>query len=283
MKKQLFFLYIIPLYLYSSFTFIGPYQPPQSAPKLEALPLTISPNIIINAGPTLSWWRCPERIILDVSSNKDFIKNNKSAVVPGFSFSLKRKFWQSYRPISVYIGFKTNFAKHKNATKTDYFDHDETQASLEIHQDIKSIRVAPFFEGVLEHERFSLSAWIAPTIGIKTVDRYKFRWWEKSTKSYTGQSLDPYTQNATGEFGTTLLFGGSKSGRKKRLFSFGYSFLLGSVTLKKRVIHTTPDPNASQVFHDQILLSDVNSIYLPVEPKIRYHAHVVRFGFAISF
>lgn len=276
MKKKLFLiLCILAFQSYSTFTLIGPYRLPKKEYKI--IPSPISPKIIINAGPTLSWWRCPKNIILDVGRNKDVIKNNQSAPIPGFSFSLKRKFFQSERPTAVYIGAKVHFAKHNNAIKTDYFDDDEPQASLEIHQDIKSIRIAPFAEWLVQQTRFSLSVWIAPTIGIRGVEQ--FRWWEKSTKSYTGQSLKPYTQHAAGEFGTTLLFGG----KRNRLFSFGYSFFLGNITFKKRVFISTPDPNASDIFHDQLLLEDVDSIYLPVEPKIRLHAHTVRFGFAISF
>ncbi len=275
MKKKLLLLCTIPLSLYSTLAFLGPYRLPEhNQPTMET---AVSPNIVINAGPTLSWWHCPDRTILDVSSNKDFIKNNQSATVPGFSFSLKRKFWQSERPTALYIGAKFNFAKRNNAIKTDYFDHDETQASLEVHQDIKSIRIAPFAEWLVQQTRFSLSVWIAPTIGIRGVER--FRWWEKDTASYTGQDLEPHKKHAAGEFGTTLLFGG----KGNRIFSFGYSFFMGNIALKKRVIITTPDPNASQIFHDQLLLEDVDSIYLPVEPKIRLHGHIVRFGFAITF
>lgn len=275
MKKYVLLLSIIPLYLYSTRPFIYPFFPPS---RNESLPEpTSSPKIVINAGPTLSKWHCPQRIILNVSSNKDFIKSNQNALVPGFSFSLKRKFWQSQRSNAIYIGAKVNFAKRANAIKTDYYNYGQPQAELEIHQDIKSIRVAPFAEWVIQQTLFSLSAWVAPTIGIRGVQR--FRWWEKATKSYTGQSLAPYPDHAGGEFGTTLLFGS----HEKRLFFIGYSFFMGQITFKQRLFITTPDPNASQEFHDQVLLEDANNIHLPVEPKIRVNAHVFRFGFAITF
>lgn len=273
MKKKILFLYIVPFSLYSTFAFIEPYN----LPEHNTATIKASSKFIIDAGPSLSWWRCPKQIMLDVGGNEDFIKNNISEPVPGFSFSLKRRFWQSKRPTAIYIGWKVNYAKRSKAIKTDYFDHNTTQATLEIHQDIKNIRIAPFFEWILEQKKFSLSTWIAPTIGIKAINKFAF--WEKATKSYTGQTIEPYQDGAFGEFGTTLLL----SKNKNRLFSVGYSFLIGRVTLKKRIIIGTPDPNADQIFHDQLLLEDVDRIYLPREPSIRYHAHTVRFGFAIGF
>ena len=170
MKKKLILLYSIPFSLYGALAL--PFHNPEQTPPA---PKTIlSPKIVVNAASSLSWWSCPEKIILDVSSNKDFIKNNQSVAVPGFSLSVKKKFWQAEHSKTIYIGAKVNLAKRSNAIKTDYYDHDETQARLEVHQDIKSIRIAPFAEWLLQQTRFSLSVWIAPTIGIRGVER--FRW-----------------------------------------------------------------------------------------------------------
>ena len=55
------------------------------------------------------------------------------------------------------------------------------------------------------------------------------------------------------------------------------------ITFKRRVSIAQPDTNASEQYQDQFLTSDIESIHLPVEQKLRYHAHTARFGLVIAF
>ena len=142
MKKTLIILiFLIPIQLLTM-SFVGPYQEPTIQKRNFQKKM---PPLFFDAGMSFSWWHCPKHIMLDVSSNKDFIDNSISKVVPGCYGSLSTRLY-AFRthPIKIYTGIRGTYGQRKNSIRTDYFKEGDTEALLETHHSLKHIRLSPF-------------------------------------------------------------------------------------------------------------------------------------------
>lgn len=232
----------------------------------------------LTIAPTLSWWRSPKRIILDTGGDKDYIQNNTSDPTVGFYCAVMRQvYFFPRKSIALRLGFQANIAKRKEALHTDYFDVDATTTDVEVRQDIKVFHLAPRFELCVTKPSVCVSTWIAPVLALKTIENFKT--WEKSTNSYVGQRLKALNPSTFCHCGLTI----DMHLNQNVSSSIGYSFLFGKISFEKKVIMETPDTTATQVYQDQLLFDDRDSIYLPKEPTIKYHAHTLHIGFSLLF
>jgi hypothetical protein len=272
MKKIILAIFLLTNYICQAQDSIG----------LVGLPIFLgeneNPNLYWSLGPTFSVYRLSRTTVLDLGSNKDFLKHNSSRMVPGFCFDIGRD-WKDvdwlYRDIHLNYGLKISYARRNKAVKNDYFETGQTTALFEAKQDVRDLRFTPYIE--LERtfkNRFKYGLSVGFGIGVKTLDNLKL--YEKATNAYIGQRLKSGSMTFLGEFGIKL------EGQCRRGYDWkvDYTFAMGGARYKRKVFIDNADAEASVRFQDQALLIDKAYISLPKRPSLKLR--VCRFGVTVG-
>lgn len=237
-----------------------------------------NPRLYWSFGPTVSLYHLSRSTILDLGSNKDFLKNNRIKAVPGFCFDIGRNWtevsWKRYATDLNY-GLRISYAHGNKALTNDYWEPGQTASSFDIKQDVRDLRFTPYIaceKTYKERFKYGLSAGFG--IGVHVLDNFKA--YEKATKAYIGQRLKAASMSFLGEFGAKMQF----QLRNTYNLKAEYIFSIGNANYKKKVYIETPEATATQTFQNQALLIDKDAIYLPKTPRLKMRSH--RFSLSLG-
>lgn len=237
-----------------------------------------NPRLYWSFGPTVSLYHLSRTTLLDLGSNKDYLKNNRLKAVPGFCFDIGRNWkevnWKRYSS-NLNYGLRIAYAHSNKAVTNDYFEPGQTASSFYVKQDVRDLRFTPYIACEKTYkERFTCALSAGFGIGVHVLDNFKA--YEKSTKAYIGQRLKAASMSFLGEFGGNLQF----QLRNTYNLKAEYVFSVGHANYKKKVYIDTPGSAATQTFQDQALLIDKDAIYLPKNPSMKMRSH--RFSLSLG-
>jgi hypothetical protein len=198
--------------------------------------------------------------------------------VPGCYVALEKVFYYSPTDLFSYrFGLRSNYAQRKEAIIMNFYEGQGATPTIEVRQDVQSVRLTPYFRALIRAEKFSLSAHLGLAVVLKTFDCLKL--WEKATNGFTGQRLQPYDHAVQGEAGFDFKLCCASVG----YFSFGYALLFGNATYQKKIFNDPPNQAAAEEFNDQLLVSDTQSQYLIKKPVMKLRVSSLYIGFALNF
>ena len=237
---------------------------------------SLTQDLMFETGLTASWFNLKETVI--VSANQDTVKDTTLSVVPGFYASLEKIVYYSPTELITYrFGLRFNYGQREEAVIMNFYEEPGASPTIEVRQDVQTVRFTPYFRAMMHAEKFTLSTHLGLAIAARTFDRLKL--WEKSTNTFTGQRLQPYHHALQGEAGFDVTLRCASLG----YFSFGYAFLFGNAKYKRKIFNDPPDNETLQEFNDQLLVTDTNAGFLFKKPVMKLQVSSLYCGFAVNF